>query len=263
MSAPALILSTNLSLGKVDKQSLSQQTLMELLIQDLSNTETICGSGDSPKDILDWKGLRFNPFHKVTHINWHSRNLEGSFPLEWVPPTVQSLQVCMNDLHSTIPMSALSARLSDLNLRENAFFGTLDLDGLPPHMESLNVKKNRLSGTLSLIRLPKTLEKLYLGSNNFDGTVTLTHLPDKLAILSLCECRLSGYLDLTLLPPKMTHLYIEHNQFEGETDFSKLPESMQSLDVSGNTKLSGKVISRVEMHILKRDTNVKYYIESW
>ena len=43
-------------LGRLDYASLSQQALMEMVIEGIANKEKICGDADEPKDIEEWKG---------------------------------------------------------------------------------------------------------------------------------------------------------------------------------------------------------------
>ena len=43
------------SLGRVDRASVPQQALMEMLIEGITNKEEICGDADEPNDIEEWK----------------------------------------------------------------------------------------------------------------------------------------------------------------------------------------------------------------
>ena len=45
------------SLGRVDRESLSQQALMEMVIEGIANKEEICGDPEDPKDTEEWEGV--------------------------------------------------------------------------------------------------------------------------------------------------------------------------------------------------------------
>ena len=45
------------SLGRVDRASLPQQALMEMVIEGIANKEKICGDADEPKDIEEWSAI--------------------------------------------------------------------------------------------------------------------------------------------------------------------------------------------------------------
>ena len=46
------------SLGRLDYTSLSQQALMDIVIEAITTNDAICGHVDEPKDIEEWKGTR-------------------------------------------------------------------------------------------------------------------------------------------------------------------------------------------------------------
>ncbi|KNH07837.1 hypothetical protein XU18_1544 [Perkinsela sp. CCAP 1560/4] len=66
------------SLGRVDRASLPQQALMEMLIEGITNKYEICGDADEPKGIEEWEGVTIED-GQVVEIAWHLFRLEGSF----------------------------------------------------------------------------------------------------------------------------------------------------------------------------------------
>ena len=60
------------SLGRVDKESLPQQSLMEMVIDGISNKEVICRDANEPKDIKQWKGVKIED-GEVVYIEWNQR----------------------------------------------------------------------------------------------------------------------------------------------------------------------------------------------
>ncbi|KNH07684.1 hypothetical protein XU18_1685 [Perkinsela sp. CCAP 1560/4] len=85
------------SLGRVDHESLPQQTLMEMVIEEITNKEKICGDVDEPKDIEEWKGVEIAD-GEVFGIDWSHYGLRGSVHLEWLPSSVRDLVVTWNQL---------------------------------------------------------------------------------------------------------------------------------------------------------------------
>ncbi|KNH07801.1 hypothetical protein XU18_1571 [Perkinsela sp. CCAP 1560/4] len=85
------------SIGRVDHESLSQQTLMEMVIEEITNKEKICGDVDEPKDIEEWKGVEIED-GEVFGIDWSHYGLRGSVHLEWLPSSVRDLVVTWNQL---------------------------------------------------------------------------------------------------------------------------------------------------------------------
>ena len=57
------------SIGRVDRASLPQQALMEMLIEGITNKEKICGHVDEPRDIEVWKGVSIED-GEVVEIDW-------------------------------------------------------------------------------------------------------------------------------------------------------------------------------------------------
>ena len=72
------------SLGRVDRASLPQQALMEMVIEGIANKEKICGDADEPKDIEEWKGVTIED-GEVVEIAWRQFRLRGALHFEWLP----------------------------------------------------------------------------------------------------------------------------------------------------------------------------------
>ena len=85
------------SLGRLDYTSLSQQALMEVVIEGITNKEKICGDADEPKDIEKWKGVEIED-GEVVAMDWHEFDIGGSLHLEWLPSSVRDLVANGNQL---------------------------------------------------------------------------------------------------------------------------------------------------------------------
>jgi hypothetical protein len=233
------------TLGRLDYASLSQQALMEMLIDGIENKEEICGSQEGSNDITEWERVEFNDIGEVLKIDWggfHEHRLQGTINFQWIPSTVCELLLDHNyeGLTGSIDLTSLPLSMNKLDLWINNFTGTINLSHLPENMEELNASYNKLSGSLDLENLPTLFKELDVHGNNFTGTVNTSNLPIGLELLWLSENQLSGGIDLRNLSVGIEALYLDKNNFSGFTDFSILPESLTFLNVS-NTQLSGDI----------------------
>ena len=236
-------------LGRLDYASLSRQALMEIFIEGIENREIICGSAEEPEDIEQWRGFAYSEeqpsdtVEKHFIIRWVYLGLVGTIDLQWLPSTVQSLEIKYNKLTGSLNLTALPPSMQFLGIATNAFSGEIDLCHLPVGIKVLNLSNNQLSGSLNLEKLPQSIQALYLYTNRFTGSVCLQHLPPQLGNLAVSRNELSGAVDLTRLPVAMTVLWLEQNNLEGKTDFSHLPDALEQLDVS-HTNLFGEIRAR-------------------
>ncbi|KNH08109.1 hypothetical protein XU18_1325 [Perkinsela sp. CCAP 1560/4] len=95
------------SLGRLDDASLSQQALMEVVIEGIANKEEICGDADEPIDIEEWKGVTVED-GEVVEIDWEQLYLEGSFHSEWLPISVRNFTVFFNQFSANPTKGHLS-----------------------------------------------------------------------------------------------------------------------------------------------------------
>jgi len=255
-------MSADSSLGKVDKSSFSQQTLMELFIQNIVHKELLCRDATEPADISEWTHVDLNAYGEVDAIHWQDTGVEGQLGFQWLPdsvrrlciernvfsgivdcrclpPDLESLEMEMNAFSGSLDLDALPRRLEFVNFNENRLSGEVSLTNLPPQLEILFLSINELSGSVNLEALPKTMDQLFLHDNAFSGTVCLTRLPSSLSLLTLDRNHFCGTLDLTSLPPGMFGLDLSSNDFEGWTDFSRLPITI-TLSIM-NLKISGEI----------------------
>jgi len=250
---------TSSILGRLDYHSLSQQTLMELLIDSIQNADVLRGPRDAPKDISQWSGVKLNAAGEVTDIEWRI-SLKGSIALEWLPSTVSSFCIHLNKLEGTVDLSRLPEVMIDLNLTANSFSGTVPFTQLPQSLENFYAALNAFCGSLDLTALPKSLQGLSVGNNRFEGTICLTELPPRMEALWVKKNRLHGTLDLTKLPATLNVLHLHDNAFHGETDFTNLPQRLEELDLS-HTDLSGTLwVPRPRRHFHVKHSQVSLVV---
>ena len=161
------------SLGKVDKASLPQQTLMELVLVTITDKEEICGPTENVCDIFQWEGVRLNENGNVIEVNWFMRGLQGTVEVGWLPPTVERFNCSSNDLTGTLNLTSLPPPLRDFFLGWSKFYGAINLKHLPAKIHQIFLCQNRLTGTLCLKTLPHSLAYLVLSKNGFTGGISL------------------------------------------------------------------------------------------
>mmetsp|Transcript_24555 Transcript_24555/g.38293 ORF Transcript_24555/g.38293 Transcript_24555/m.38293 type:complete len:277 (-) Transcript_24555:109-939(-) len=244
------------ALGRLNYESMSQQALMEMLIDGITNREEICGSKDAPEDISYWRRLVTDSDNNVKWIIFSFRKLSGSVNLQWLPSTVEKVYLNENTLYGSLDLTCLPNGLVLFNALINEFCGEVDLAQLPDTLIEIALWKNQLNGTLDLEHLPKALENVYLSINRFFGTVCLTKLPPGLKIISMYRNFLSGLIDVRNLPKTLTELWLSSNNFEGETDFSRLPESLKKIIIHMNERLAGTIVQREGVNVDTKGTQV-------
>mmetsp|Transcript_11333 Transcript_11333/g.17134 ORF Transcript_11333/g.17134 Transcript_11333/m.17134 type:complete len:241 (-) Transcript_11333:10-732(-) len=209
------------SAGRIGYASLSQQTLMELFIERILDTELISGGPQNPKDISEWPGVDVNDSHEVVAIDWLSAGFLGEIEFKWLPPTINNLVLFGNNFSGTLDFTALPDSLLMMDLSGNSFTGSLNLEHLPSQMIILTVTENSFSGSVNLTRLPKTLETLELNDNQLSGTLDLTKLPANLQIFTIRKNNFEGYTDFGYLPKIMWLFDVSHNALEGTITIKK------------------------------------------
>ena len=95
MCAFQLFLSVDPSLGRVDYSFLSDQTLMEILIERFHDeTKGECQENNGIYlDVCEWSCIKCDDDDRVIRIERDSENISGSIDLCYVPPKVKVLQI--------------------------------------------------------------------------------------------------------------------------------------------------------------------------
>mmetsp|Transcript_6834 Transcript_6834/g.10346 ORF Transcript_6834/g.10346 Transcript_6834/m.10346 type:complete len:212 (-) Transcript_6834:20-655(-) len=188
-----ILSSVDQSLGRVDKASFTQQTLMEILIENIEVQDSIV-HGES---ITQWFGVSMRN-DSVDTIRWLGVRLGGSIDFRWLPPTLTSINAVKNDFSGETCLTELPPTLQVFNISENHFCGSLDLTTLPESLTSMCVSGNNFSGSIDLTKLPKSLASLSLQSNPLDGEADFSQLPDALIHLNVIDTGLTGSLFIPL-----------------------------------------------------------------
>jgi len=275
------------SLGRIDKQSLTTQTLMELLISTIERKNLIIKKDENLDRFESWDGV-------ITHdggfkITWGLKRFGGSMNFQWLPDCLLRFNVSSNNLEWTADFSNLQdSALERLEIALNSFTGTLDLTHLPPRLQYLDFAKNSLEGTMDLTHLPSTLTQLLgyknkfsgslclehlpislhtlsISENNFEGSISLQNLPKELNGIFIASCQLSGSLDLTQLPNSVERMYMYKNNFSGELKIGNLKTEGVHIQLEKNPLLEGtmRLTKKQHVRITVGGTNVqREYTES-
>ena len=208
-----LLLTADPSLGRVDLRSLSDQTLMELLIegsQEDSKKQYQCADG-TYLDVCEWETVNCDEDERVVSVNFEDNAPSGSLQLGYLPQKVEFV-----------------------DFSHNRLTGTVDFMAVPEGTEWLYLEYNRLTGSVDLIKLPKSIRELRLDFNQLRGSICVTELPEGIRKLNLRDNQFEGSIDLTQLPVGMHGLSIENNRFEGSFIAKDLPPDLKYLQADRN-----------------------------
>ena len=220
MCAFQLFVSVDPSLSRLDYSLLSDQTLMEMLIEGFDDeTKKKYQDGQGVYlDICEWPKIKCGEDESVIEIDIDSSRVAGSAALSYVPPKVKLLWI-----------SSWSTEVHNSELT-----GSVDFTNLPDGMSGFIFENNRLTGEINLTHLPGGMKDLRLTNNQISGTLDLTHLPDGMKSLSLASNHLTGEIDLTHLPDGMGYLYLQNNQLSGPLVIQKIPSKVKMIDLEEN-----------------------------
>jgi len=226
MASLLLIVSEVLSAdatGKISKETLSEQTLMQLIIEKVYNTHRFYTPEWDFLPVNSWYGVALHRDGSVESINWiHDETEEdyecfsGSIDLRWVPRHCVRLQLHYHEVHGTVNTNDLPDELKEIMLRGTKLSGRFSLLGLPRRLEVLEIESNNFDGSLAFEDMPRSMTEFFIRSSNFSGSVNLRGLPARLKSLHLSDNAFSGHVDMNDLPPTLTIVYIDGNQFQQE-----------------------------------------------
>eukprot|EP00009_Paramoeba_aestuarina_P000066 CAMPEP_0201509066 /NCGR_PEP_ID=MMETSP0161_2-20130828/2229_1 /ASSEMBLY_ACC=CAM_ASM_000251 /TAXON_ID=180227 /ORGANISM="Neoparamoeba aestuarina, Strain SoJaBio B1-5/56/2" /LENGTH=191 /DNA_ID=CAMNT_0047903913 /DNA_START=24 /DNA_END=599 /DNA_ORIENTATION=+ len=170
-----LLSAADASIGRIDKSTLPQQTLMELFIGKITqNRKGVCGDSETPWDIGSWFGVDRNASDEVTDITWGYFRMGGSVQLEWLPDTVTSVFLNNNRFEGTVCLTSLPVGLLKLSLSYNRFVGTIDVSCLPRGMIGLFLNNNMFEGETDFTQIPESLKLLWVSQNSqLSGTLVV------------------------------------------------------------------------------------------
>ena len=246
---PIALLSIDPALGRLDYYSLSDQALMETLIEDMNEDikKELQDANGNYLDVCDWDA-QTSAAHicceddRVIDIDIRCVEFDDNqFPFDCIPSQVYGLVVESCFIHGTLDTAYLPQTLQHLNVSINDLDGTINFKRLPQSLEHLDIRENDLSGSLALSDLPKTLKEFFANRNRFSGDISLNDLPPALDCLFIYGNSLTGSIKIEKLPEALESLHLNENSFSGDFRLLTFPESLRTVDVSKNP-LSGKCV---------------------
>ena len=202
------------SLGRFEIETLPDQTLMELFMQDCPDLVKMRFQdyqGDY-RDICTWDFVDCDESDTIQEIAYECAGREQRVNIAYLPRSIK--------------------RFSLIAQRGRKFAGSADLTQLPDSLEDFSIEGNSFFGEVSLESLPESLQQLYLNENNFEGTVNLCKLPAGLCKLDIYDNYFERALNLEMLPAALETLDVSKDAFDGEISLKHLPEALVKLNIS-------------------------------
>ena len=200
------------NLGRINYDCMTQQTLMELLVQGIYDKDRFLSADGTFLDLKYWEGIECTPDGgNVKRIEWSLYfHKAGTIDLQWVPPTVERIDLFGSLLHIT------------------------NFDKLTPSLEKFNYGNNEVRDKMQNFQLPENLRSIRLQDNFISGTVDLGDFPFNLRVFDADGNDLHGTLDLDKLRSPIKEVGLANNNFEGMIFFDSLPATLKELRLGEN-----------------------------
>ena len=104
-------------IGRFDRSTLPQQTLMELFIFGLDGVNKICGCRNNPVEVCEWGDVICSADGKVRDSG--SKSLQGTLSVECLPSSTKKIDMLWNSLIGTIKLAELPGRMENLRIHRN------------------------------------------------------------------------------------------------------------------------------------------------
>ena len=238
-------------IGRFDRMALSDQTMMEMLAEDLSVhfKKWVYNRRNGYKDACTWSGVTCDGDGRVVEISLNAHH--GTANLCYIPHEVASFALRGQHCEGTVETHLLPAKLRKFTVPTQKLSGTLDMTKLPDTLISFDISRNEFTGSFDLQVLPALLEELKATSNQLSGEIVLTSLPESLRVLYLGSNNFSGEVRLDMLPNCLQRLAFHKNELSGEPCFSALPPSLAELTLNAN-KFCGDFLLKEPPAALRR-----------
>ena len=250
------------NLGRVDYDAMPEQTLMELLVQDVKNLQRILDKAGEFLDVEKWSGVSLSEAGDITDINFTSYydweggfdddgevdivdvyriGPDGSIDLRWIPRRVRSFNIASLDLRGTVDTLALPRELVRLNIAENQLSGEFAIEHLPPTLEHINIEYNFFTGSLNMASLPPAATVFRAGHSKFEGSIDLSRLPAGMKEVFIMKEKLSGSIDLTRVPSTLKNLTLTLLDISQEKLVIR-PDSLESCTIKVDKERFQKIV---------------------
>ena len=240
------LLSIDPALGRLDYDSLSDQTLMEMLV-DCFHSRDLHDENGYFKDVCEWSigylSIVKCKNDRVDSIDFDRWHFDGKqFEFGFIPPLVKSFKSYKCELQGTLDTSHLPISLIQLNVSYNALFGTINFKTFPRDLEIIVIEMNLFSGNVVLSDLPDSVVLFNADRNDFSGQIVLQILPAAMQRLSLARNKLSGLITIDSTHSSIEEINLYGNSFWGDVRLLVLPPKLNHVNVDENYDLNGTVV---------------------
>ena len=253
------IFAIDTTLGRLDYNSLSDQALMEILIEGFSEDSKVYFQDEKGfyLDACEWEGVFCNDDSQIIRfmqpLSFHS----GLIRLEFIPPNVTHFKLLsVYKYKGSLETVLLPSKLLELSISDNNFQGTIDFKGIPTNLIVFEIGGNAFSGACELAFLLKELIFLSVGRNSFTGNVRLDNLPQMIESLDVSSNQLDGSICLQSLPENLRKLWINNNAFSGKFHLDSIPKSMYELLAHGNMFCGEATVPKEVSFVLLEGNNI-------
>ena len=195
MKSISIFMCADEALARCDIASLSDQTLLELLISDFSDIESFLDDNAEFFDIKLWEDMVFDDKGALVELDV-SAHIDaiptGSIDFRYIPRSVRRLIICHRRLTGTLETRILPPGLTCLVLGNNRLSGTVDFESLPRDVCLVHIDRNAFEGSVDIGKLPPKVEELRLNRNNFSGSIDVSIFPKPLALVDLSDNQING-----------------------------------------------------------------------
>ena len=237
------------TLGRLDYLSMSQQALMECLVAQFNeiSLHNLRDENKHFKDIKEWTGVKCADEGDVVQIEWSDsgrHGMQGSIDFQWIPPTVQDLELQAHcfapSLIGSLNVHVLPQSLHTLRI-SIYISGPTDkvvisgsFSDLPESMETFDTLGCTLHMPLCLIGIPQRLHKIHISDHEF-GNIDLRCDSTALTNLTLTKGSKQGTVSFLESPPMLAHLDLKENRLVGSVSFQGLPDCLEGISLGDNS----------------------------
>ncbi|KNH07186.1 leucine-rich repeat protein [Perkinsela sp. CCAP 1560/4] len=238
---PSCFLSIDpVSIARPDKDSMLQQTLMEILVGDFDDKTCFRDSDGDFEAVCAWEGVDCSKHGEI--------DFDGDFEAVCAWEGVDCSENCeirnidWQQHPNVMDLFGDADGAHDDDVGPVRCGGSIDLRWVPSTVEKLSIPDLCLSGSVDTSVLPREMFSIQLKGNTFSGTFSTAALPPKIRTVDVSKNRLCGSLDLArgFLPERIYIFRVSHNEFSGSVDLSSLPVSLKELWLNAN-RLSGSI----------------------
>ena len=121
-------------------------------------------------DVCRWRGITCTD-GKATSLSLTQNTYSICLDIHWLPPTLTSVTTQSIAIISRLYTSRLPRSLTRCVIRYGDLHGSLDLRTLPAKMEVLDLRRNALGKILYVGHMPETMKRIFLAYNLFTKVV--------------------------------------------------------------------------------------------